>query len=553
LYPPTARILPTVHFHRVDISIYDAQFDAKTGVRIPIPSSVINSVVAALLRFHIICKDFNVPGNHIRIIATEATRTAINSAEFLRAIKKATGFDVELVSKEDEGKIGSLGIASGFSDFEGISMDLGGGSCQITWIVSRSGGIRISPKGSFSFPYGAAALSRKIAQLKEGKGKKEADEALNKFRQEMKANFIDAYDKLQIPEELIDRAETEGGYHIYLSGGGFRGWGYLLLYLSQVHGHHYPISIINGFTAQKSHFENTDVLKEVAHNANKIFRVSDRRRAQVPAVAFLVNVLAEAIPHGIKEAHFCQGGVREGVLFQELAPSIRGLPPLEVATAAFARPSAEAIYGLLLGSIPRASKTGTRRFPDSISEHVLRAFVNVLYVHSTMSKESSSTAALYSTSTGLMSSTHGVSHADRARLALLLEERYDGELPPREIDFKFNLQQLLSPEEVWWTGYVGKIGLLINRLYPTGTIDEHKPRVIFSAEWADNLGKKHNKQGLKLICSIQKVNNDPMKIKEALEEFSHTIVKVGKKKNWIGGKNGWGIAVCVEVVEEGIL
>lgn len=139
----------------------------------------------------------------------------------------------------------------------------------------------------------------------------------------MKTSFLEAYQKLQIPDEVIERAKTDGGFTLYLSGGGFRGWGYLLLYQSQVHGHSYPISLINGFTAQKAQFENTESLKDVAKTARQIFRVSDRRRAQVPAVAFLVNVLANALPNGIKEAHFCQGGVREGILFQELPQSIR--------------------------------------------------------------------------------------------------------------------------------------------------------------------------------------------------------------------------------------
>jgi len=149
-----------------------------------------------------------------------------------------------------------------------------------------------------------------------------------------------------------------------------------------------------------------------------------------------------------------------------------------------------------------------------------------------------------------MSSTHGVGHPDRARLALLLEERYHGELPPREVAFKSSLQDLLTAEEVWWTRYLGKIALLISKLYPAGTVDERKPRVILSAEWANHLGKKKNKLGLVLTCSIQKVKNDPAKLKETLEDHVGAIRKVGKRKNWVGGEEGWGMAVDVKVVEE---
>ncbi|KAG0645665.1 Retrograde regulation 2 [Hyphodiscus hymeniophilus] len=553
LSPPTTRILPTIYFNRVDISLYDVQFDDETGARIPIPVSITASVVAALLRFQIICEDFGVPKHRIRVIATEATRTAINADDFLAAIKSGTGLSVELLFKEEEGRIGALGIASGFSEMQGFAMDLGGGSTQFTWLISKNGNIRLSPKGSFSFPYGAAALTRKLAELKHGKNEHDADQAVAEFRKEMLANIVNAYHSMQVPQEIIEKAKKEGGFPLYLSGGGFRGWGYLLLYINQVGGRHYPISIINGFSAQRSQFEDTDALKHVARNAREIFRVSDRRRLQVPAVAFLVNVLAEALPFGIKEAHFCQGGVREGILFQELLPSIRKQQPLEVGTLRFAPPSVETIHALLLAGIPAPSKTDGRAFPQSISSELLSSFVRTLYVHSSMSKESASTAALYSTSAGLMSSTHGVSHTDRALLALMLEERYQGELPPREVEFKHSLRSILTAEQVWWTRYIGKLGLLISEIYPAGIVNEAEPRVVLSAAWSSHLGKKKNKLGLELIWSIQKVKKDPMKLREALENHISVIHKVGKRKNWIGGKDGWGMAVHVMVVEEDIV
>ena len=278
----------------------------------------------------------------------------------------------------------------------------------------------------------------------------------------MKANFLNAYNELDISIRLIENAQKEGGFALYLSGCRFRGWGYLLLYLSQIHGHHYPISIINGFVAQKAHIKDTEMLKEVAGTAHQIFRVSDHCRAQVPAMAFLVNVLAESLPHGIKQAHFCQRGVREGVLFQELTPSIRIQDPLEVANTPYRRQSATAIGDLLLNALPKPSDINAKKFPESINVHVIQALANLLYVHPVMSKESSPTSALYSTSTGLLSSSHGVSHHHRTLLALILEERYEGELPPREVDFKISFIQLLTAEEVWWTRYVGKIAFLIS-------------------------------------------------------------------------------------------
>jgi retrograde regulation protein 2 len=59
----------------------------------------------------------------------------------------------------------------------------------------------------------------------------------------------------------------------------------------------------------------------------------------------------------------------------------------------------------------------------------------------------------------------------------MLEEYYESELPSREIDFKNSLRALLTPEQMWWTRYIGKIGLLISRLFPAGVIKKAEPRM----------------------------------------------------------------------------
>jgi retrograde regulation protein 2 len=546
LSPPTGRIIPTVHAHRVGISLYDAQYDTKTGYKIPVSRSIIRSIIGAILRFQITCVQFGVPSTRIRIVATEATRTAINSAEILESIEKTTGYQVELLDKTDEGLLGAWGIASGYSDIEGLAMDLGGGSTQITWVVSHGAELHMSPQGSISFPYGAGALSRTLTELEKGKSKKEAKHAIDTLRQEMRDNFLDAYNKLQIPERLANEAKKNGGFRMYISGGGFRGWGYLLLYLHQTKGRHYPISIINGYRAGRDEFAKTETLKEIARTADRIFRVSDRRRQQVPAVAFLINILAESLPHGIKEVYFCQGGVREGILFQQLQPVIRRQDPLEVATTPFRTRSAGSISHLLLAAIPSSSTANKLSIPSTLNIHVIQAFANVMYAHSGISKELASTAALYSTSTGILAEAHGISHGDRTRLALMLQERYGGDLPPREEKAKSAFQDLLSAQEIWWIRYIGKIGLVIGILYPTGIIDSLWPRVLLSVRWASDLGKRRDKFGIELTFTAHGTS-DHMTVKEVIERAKGKIEKVGKKKNRIGGKEGWGMKVKVVI------
>ncbi|KIX01336.1 uncharacterized protein Z518_09061 [Rhinocladiella mackenziei CBS 650.93] len=557
LSPPTTRILPVVYLDRVGISLYDAQYDPETGKKIPIPSEVIRDVIAELQRFNLVCREFGVRRDRVRIIATEATRTATNSHEFRDRIKQRTGLVVEMLTKEEEGNVGAMGIVSSFSDVRGLVMDLGGGSTQVTWIISHDGMVRTSPKVAISFPYGAAAMTRRLAECRNAPDPEKAKEEL---RQEIRANFHEAFQQLEIPQELIDQAQREGGWHVYLSGGGFRGWGYLLLSQAQKNGQHYPISIINGFKAYRDELTDTEKLKEVARNAEKIFRVSDRRRYQVPAVAFLVNALANTLPIGPLVARFCQGGVREGLLFRDLPRAIRAQDPIAVASAPFARPSALHFKTLLLNGLPPPSHG--KSVPPSINPHIIEGLANLFFEHASLSKETASVAALYSTSTGVLTSAHGLSHSARARMALMLENRYDGELPPREASFKSRLCDLLTPEEIWWCNYEGILAWLVGEIYPTGVVGP-RPRLWLSARFANHLGKRGDKEGIELTLSVPRTPEDGISSlnedenlyigKRRIHEYAKRVAKVGKKKNWIGGKDGWGMTVKVLVAEHLLL
>ena len=113
LAPPTARITPTLYQARAGISLYDAQYPASArGERQPIDAATINAVVTAFRGFKRACADFEVPEANVTVLATEATRTAINGAEFMGRIREAVGWEVRLLAKGEEGRVGAMGVAS---------------------------------------------------------------------------------------------------------------------------------------------------------------------------------------------------------------------------------------------------------------------------------------------------------------------------------------------------------------------------------------------------------------------------------------------------------
>lgn len=529
LSPQTARILPTLYLSRAAISLYDAQFTPASNEPVPIPQETIKSVISALLRFKSTCHDFKVPEDQIRIVATEATRKAINSREFQDAIQVETGWKVQLLEKEVEGRVGAYGVASSYANVRGLVMDLGGGSTQITWIYTKNGEVRMWHKGSVSLPYGAAALTKRLETAEGRKG-------YETFENEVVNDLKNAVGQIDIPEELLG-AQT--GLRLYLSGGGFRGWGFVLM--SQHSIRPYPIPIINGFKVGEDSFQDTQTVRAAVfdENAPDIFRVSQRRASQVPAVAFLVDCLSKALP-SITDVHFCQGGVREGMHFADMSPNQRKEDPIITATRAHARGSVTEIVELLLIALRAPTQSASRiMIPRALDEALMTAFVQALYAHAAFPKELCAGSALRSTSTGLFASTHGVSHEQRAALAILLCERYGGfgSLSPTEQDFYHRLLQLLPEGVAWWCMFLGRVAAVIAMVYPAGVVREQ--RLEMGAEWVQTK-KEKDKLSIWFKFPTLARTDEP---DESLDDALGRVEKAGKKKNWVAG-----VGYKVEVV-----
>jgi exopolyphosphatase / guanosine-5'-triphosphate,3'-diphosphate pyrophosphatase len=83
-----------------------------------------------------------IDGHHVdaaTAVATSAVRDAANRDEFLRRVKQETGFDIEIITGEEEARRTLLGIRSGLPAgvTDMIALDIGGGSTE--FILDRSG------------------------------------------------------------------------------------------------------------------------------------------------------------------------------------------------------------------------------------------------------------------------------------------------------------------------------------------------------------------------------------------------------------------------------
>jgi exopolyphosphatase / guanosine-5'-triphosphate,3'-diphosphate pyrophosphatase len=96
--------------------------------------------------------------DRIRVVATSAMRDARNAAAFQAWVKAETGWNMEIISGLEEGRLIHLGVAGAEPGAGGrvLLIDLGGGSCELTLSEHK----RI--KETVSLPLGAVRLTEQF-------------------------------------------------------------------------------------------------------------------------------------------------------------------------------------------------------------------------------------------------------------------------------------------------------------------------------------------------------------------------------------------------------
>ena len=143
--------LRTLHEDREVTRLGESVFEA--GVISP--ESMANTI-KALKRFHKAVQAHVV--DKVRVVATSATRDALNAEAFRSWVQSATGWPLEIISGLEEGRLIHLGVMAHEPEAQGrcLLIDLGGGSCEIT--LSNKGRIQ----EMMSLPLGAVRLQQEF-------------------------------------------------------------------------------------------------------------------------------------------------------------------------------------------------------------------------------------------------------------------------------------------------------------------------------------------------------------------------------------------------------
>lgn len=259
-----------------------------------LPEDAVERALEALARFRVLCDMADVAW--VRVLATAAARDAENGPAFLRAAGEACGCRVELLTGDQEAALSAAGVISSFHAADGVVGDLGGGSLELVDVQNEKAG-----EGA-TLQLGGLALS----DLAEGSPKKAARIARTALAESPQLRRLE-------------------GRTFYAVGGTFRSLAKL-----QMAERDYPLRVLHSYDFDLAEsFQK--LVERSALGAKKPEGISEARR---PLLIYGAVVLDEIVRAGRpKRVTVSAAGVREGLLFADLDPRVRGADPLLTAAA----------------------------------------------------------------------------------------------------------------------------------------------------------------------------------------------------------------------------
>ncbi|WP_128893253.1 Ppx/GppA family phosphatase [Erythrobacter sp. HKB08] len=287
---------------RAPVTLFNEKVTARLGREIGdtgrLADEAVELAMRGLRRYALILEELGV--SRVDVVATAAARDATNGPEFL-AMVSDLGFEPRLLSGEEEAELSAMGVVGAFPGASGVVADLGGGSLELVEIADGQCEVGTSlPLGTLRLP----------ALLKHGREKGKAAIA-----------------------EMLAGANWKApkGEPLYLVGGTWRAGA---VYAMEEQG--YPLTDPHGFEiATKDAFA---LARRLATMEASDFagspRISSMRAENIPVAATLLMAMIEHLePSRITVSAW---GLREGIVFSQLASDAKGQDPLLAGVGEFA-------------------------------------------------------------------------------------------------------------------------------------------------------------------------------------------------------------------------
>jgi len=356
----------------------------------------IQVLVTVLESFTDIAERYNIKS--LISIATAAIRQSTNRDEIIERVKKEVDLDLGILPEEKEAYYGNYAVRYTMDILDGVSIDIGGGSTELTFFENKE------VKEAYSFPFGTVSLQKQFFDGKDHNDKKAIKKARKWVKEQLKT--LDWLEDVAVP----------------LIGIGGSARNYAEVYQRQ---NDYPIAGIHEYRMTKKDLDKTfDLLEETSMEdlADLDGLSEDRRDIIIPAGIVFTELLdvMDADTFAISNR-----GLREGIILERLNEQYE---------------DAYDMFGIKRQTVQRMFKQYDIR-PISAHQRIILAdrlielikekgILNVkdehlyllhygatlYYLGSYIEDDSKSQHTFY-----IISNTnlHGFSHSDRVRLALL--------------------------------------------------------------------------------------------------------------------------------------
>lgn len=247
--------------------------------------------LTALRDFRAVCDRYE--NSKIIAVATAAVRQAHNRTAFLKRVKKETGFDIKVISGEQEAYLDYVGVTKSLPLKKGIIIDTGGASMELIAVDNGEA------EETVSLPFGSVTLSQR-------------------YHLEDRIAAADLFDAMVEVDELLSHQRWLNRFRqtkVVALGGSNRALAKIFRWRNAVDGKPAPVQGLVMRSEQA--FAIMHELLEADRSTRAGIRGVTKARADV-IIGGLLPLLALMRQLAIDEVSFSNSGLREGVLLKYL-------------------------------------------------------------------------------------------------------------------------------------------------------------------------------------------------------------------------------------------
>jgi exopolyphosphatase/guanosine-5'-triphosphate,3'-diphosphate pyrophosphatase len=366
--------------------------------------------LAALRRFAALAKGMQI--ETLTVVGTAAVREARDGADFHAEVLRETGLKILIVDGDEEARLSAQGVLLGWPDAAGIVCDIGGNSMELARIGAGQVGARLST------PLGPFRLMQQASDPKQRAG----------------------YIAQVVGQAMKDLASS--GERIYLVGGSWR-----VIARLDMERRAYPLTVLHEYRMLPRDLMET--LDWIAQADLATLRAKTGTSAErmdiVPIAAEVLRALILAAkPSEIDVSAY---GIREGLLYEQMPPSLRARDPLIEAARMAEKTSArmpgfgKRLYEFLLPLFAGASPDRLRLIKAACLLHDIS-----WRTHPDFRAEACFDAAT-------RANLGGVDHPGRVFLGLALLHRYKNSRSGSRLE---NMLRLLDADTIKMAEILGK-------------------------------------------------------------------------------------------------